>query len=149
MGRPPKPTAEHLRLGTFRPERHATRLDTMQTDDGPPIIKPDLPPTASEFWDTAAKSLGRALRPSDAALLESCARWWARLLDLQRRLEAGGDDERETQQMAAAASRQFAALLGRLGLSPTDRAKVSTVAPGKPADPSPLKALAAMQNPKR
>lgn len=57
-GRPPKPVAELVAAGTFRPHRHADRVDIVGSSD-PPVMPDGLPPEAQLVWQ---ENLGRVMQ---------------------------------------------------------------------------------------
>lgn len=129
--RPRTPT-EILKLnGTYRQDRHAGRLDAVALPGT--LDKPgDLPPDAAGLWDLITATLPPGtLAAIDAAALTACCCWFARWRDLDRRLQAGDGDEYRLLTLACAAAKQFATLAGKFGLTPVDRAKLTTAPPAE------------------
>jgi hypothetical protein len=58
-------------------------------------------------------------------LLAGCCRWWSTWRARDVRLASGQGDEMKLAQEAALAWRQFEHAAAKLGLSPTDRAKLN------------------------
>lgn len=131
--RPRTPTAILQLMGTYRQDRQGNRLDAA-TLPGTLNKPPDLSPDAAALWDAITATLPPGTLASiDAAGLTACCQWFARWRDLDRRLQAGDGDEYKLLTLAAVASKQFAALAGKFGLSPCDRAKLTAAPP--PANP--------------
>lgn len=131
--RPPIPTEFHRLNGTFRQDRHGGRLDAAPLPGT--LNRPgNLSPAAGALWDEIAATLPPGtLAAIDAAALTACCEWFARWKDLDRRLQAGDGDEYKLLTLAAVASKQFATLAAKFGLSPSDRAKLT--APPPPENP--------------
>lgn len=131
--RPRTPTELHRLNGTFRQDRHGGRLDAAPLPGM--LDKPgNLSPAAGALWDEIAATLPPGtLAAIDAAALTACCEWFARWKDLDRRLQTGDGDEYKLLTLAAVASKQFAALAAKFGLSPCDRAKLT--APPPPTNP--------------
>jgi P27 family predicted phage terminase small subunit len=146
-GRKPKPTAQrrldgnpgHRPLNTREPPTAA--LDA--TFDTPP---PELPPGAQEEWKRLAPLLRRAhqVGPTDRTVLMAVCIEWARYLEAMAKVQKLGpvvttpNGYPMTNPHLSIATRALAActkLWPELGLTPSSRSRISTVAPASPDDP--------------
>lgn len=138
-GRPPKPTADHKRDGTYQKCRHEDRADESLAIGKPQ--KPDFADDrASKLWDLIVIGLPeKAQATLDTPLLIGLCRWWCRWLDFMQKMD---DTESDVEHyklmvMAAAAWKQFATLASRFGMSPVDRARLK-IGGGKAEPDDPL-----------
>lgn len=145
MGRPPKPTTEHDRDGTYRPHRHADRADAAFAQ-GPPDMPNGLDGHARWLWKMVEENVPhQLLSPADAAsLLIVCRLWsvWRRLdSDLENEVEA--DKAYKVATMLSAMTKQLTAGLAKFGLSPRDRASLKMPASDAPQEDALTKLLRA------
>lgn len=135
MGRPPKPTSDHERDGTFRPHRHADRADTA-FEQGPPSMPEGLDGHGRWLWRLVEENVPhQILSPADAAsLIVVCKLWsvWRRLDDEMDTAE--GDAAYKVATMLSAMTKQLTAGLARFGLSPRDRASLKLPASDAPQE---------------
>jgi phage terminase small subunit len=111
-------------LGTYRPDRHANRIDETAVAGTPQ--KPDwLDADAAWLWDLVCNGYQRGiLKEVDTAALAGACRWWAEWRKWDRELAAGAENRYKTTVGASMAWTQFSKIAGRLGLSPSDRTKL-------------------------
>jgi phage terminase small subunit len=127
MGRPPKPTAAHKAVGSFRADRH----------DGaePPAIgmleKPSMNDKAGWCWDQIAEQLkANGAAAADVPLVLRLCNWWATAETCQERIDSGDWEYRDLC-MLSMASKHIEKLASMLGLSPVDRARLRVKTPEK------------------
>lgn len=133
MGRPPKSTRDHQRAGTYVPSRHGHRNDETVTSgepERPGWVKEDL--VANWMWDTILghTAAGVLSRP-DTVLLAGTCRWFS----VWHGLMAQGTPTYKDVVQAAAAWKAVTTGLGKLGVSPVDRCRLTARAPAKADDP--------------
>lgn len=127
MGRHRTPT-ELLKLrGTFRPDRHGDKGDTVTATGSPD--KPDwlnADPWAGWAWDTVVGSLPPGVLASlDVLILAGACRWWSLWFRWDLELAKGEGDGYKLTIQVGLAWRNFERAASKLGLSPADRAKLT------------------------
>lgn len=128
-GRPRKPLQTLVMTGQFRADRHAERALEPQLDGVP--AKPDgLDAVASAFWDSVVPQLVEAkiLKQADEYAAATCCRLWSLLC---RSIDAAAENpvDKELRSAVVAYHSAWDKAAGRIGLLPTERAKLSA---GKP-----------------
>jgi phage terminase small subunit len=126
---PAAKSVETLKLhGTFRASRHGRR----PARTGALGLPSDwLDTTAKTWWRNHAEQLEtNGVGKGDVSMVESAATWFAIWRNTLSAIEAG-DTEYRTWCRLSMAWKSFAVAAGRLGIGPTDRAKIKTDA--KPA----------------
>jgi phage terminase small subunit len=123
--------------GTYRADRHATRIDAH--GKLPSIEKPAwLQGVASELWDAIVSTLPPAvLCRADAATLAGACRWWAewQRWDAELLNPNSQIDPYKATMAAEKAWRCYLAAASKVGLSPVDRARLDVSAkPESPGD---------------
>ena len=130
-----KSLEDHLRDGSFRPDRHGHLLPPggllALLPPSAAITKPaGLSPVESAAWDVLVRDVGEVLRAEDAALLAEFVRWQSRAAKIARAMDAMDAELVGTKfygQLLAAADTATGVLLvlsQRFGLSPSDRGKL-------------------------
>lgn len=124
-GRPRKPTAKLKLHGNYREDRHGGRVD--DTALAAIVQKPEMAAIASAKWDELEPKLSAAgyLKDLDADCLRRYCEWWAVWLVVVKVVNGPGLLDRQDVLIANCASKNLTELGARLGLSPTDRAKLS------------------------
>ena len=137
MGRNRKPIGCHLADGTFRADRHASRLGSEPIADGDPVRPRGLDPTAKKLWDAVVPELVAmgVVAKIDSTMLAEMCRWYSRYRQTASMPNA---DYRQTV-LTVMAWKSFSQLAGKFGLTPSDRAKLK--AGGAAFDDDPLLAL--------
>lgn len=129
MGRPRKPLQSLVLTGQFRADRHAARATEPQLD-GVPVKPLDLDSLASALWDDVVPQLveAKVLKAADQHAAATCCRLWSLLC---RSIEAAADNpvDKELRSAVVAYHSAWDKAAGRIGLLPTERAKLSE---GKP-----------------
>jgi len=133
-GRPAKPVEQHLIEGTFRPDRH--RLPVMVSDKAN-LAEMDPPAHLTTFqqrvWKEIVPYLDSIVQMSDLATVEGAVIAFAQYREAQNRIEEDGafiynrfDELRAHPALAVRdrALRLFLEFSTRLGLSPSDRARL-------------------------
>lgn len=133
-GRPRKPVEQHQLEGTFRKNRHEGTLvitgERGLATQGPPA---HLTKTQKGVWLELVECLDTIVRPSDAAVVEGAAVAFDQYRQAQLRINQDGlmtfnrfDEERPHPMIAVRdkALKLFLDFAGRLGLSPSDRARL-------------------------
>lgn len=136
-----KSNSEHRRDGTFKPSRHARRVEL--TSDGPPKIPSGLSADGRRLWRLVLDRLPKeAIDKLDGPTLEGACRWYSEMLDSLKRLREETDPSKRYAAtiLAATCSRQFAAFAAKLGMSPVDRLKLQNKQEAPP-EQNPLEAL--------
>ena len=125
MGRPRKPLQTLVMNGQFRADRHAARATEPQLD-GVPSKPADLDEVASGLWDSVVPQLVTAgiLRQADESAAATCCRLWSLLC---RSMDAACDNpvDKEMRSAVVAYHSAWDKAAGRIGLLPTERAKLS------------------------
>lgn len=120
MARPRKPTSVLEFTGAFKkhPERRRQRANEPQQDEELGDPPDQLNEAQAARWkDIVADCPEGVLRRADRMAVEMAARLWTKLRDgTAKPAEVG----------------ILSSLLGRLGMTPADRSKVSVVKPAKP-----------------
>lgn len=137
-----KPTKEHKAIGTYRPGRHAGRVDDdFKGEIGEP--PEDLPETAKLFWrDFVASAPAGVLVAADRPALRQCAWWFARVKQVERQIQRKPSNLLLGNSLIGA-SKEYLKWLSKLGATPTDRAKVRKADP-TPSHDDPFEALKRM-----
>ena len=131
MGRPPKPTAQHRLLGSFREDRHG--------GEEPPVVgvlaKPELSDQASWCWDQIAEQLkANGAGIADVPLVVRLCNWWATAEACQSRVDSGEWEYRDLCALSMA-SKHIEKLASMLGLSPVERARMRIKKPDDKGGP--------------
>ena len=118
-----KSKAEHKRDGTYQPCRHGDKnYVATGSPQEPPWIAVD--PVASKLWGLIVEHLpDKGLGAVDALILAGTVRWFLVWQELDKKL-VDDPGEYKTLQMAAMAFKQFVVGASKLGLSPSDRARL-------------------------
>lgn len=125
---------ELIASGTYRPGRHASRVDDQFPSDAPAppddLIGDDL-----ELWQQVVGTFPRGtLAATDWPLLLMFVRWFRAWRELDRRLGENPTDYKVAT-MCGMASKQAMAAAAKLGMSPVDRRKLTAaIAEDKEAD---------------
>lgn len=122
-GRPPKPTKEHKRDGTYRPHRHADRSDVLYEQSVP--ARPDgLGEHGSRLWDQIVDNTPSAvMRIVDTTKLARVCRLWQQWIELDS-LIASGDDDCKTWDRWLKVGAQWDRLSSDFGIGPASRARI-------------------------
>lgn len=121
MGRPPKPTAVHKSVGSFRSDRHG--------GDEPPgigvLAKPEMSERAAWCWDQITEQLkANGAATADAPLVIRLCEWWDVAERCQEALKYSVD--LKVIRALSTATQHIEKLASMLGLSPTDRVRLRT-----------------------
>jgi phage terminase small subunit len=134
-GRPRTPTDKLKLAGTFRDDRHGSRVDDPEILLGPPPKGMDK--TARALW-LKIKKEALWIKGVDASFVEVYVTNFANWRKTQKVVDeiastslVGTDAHAQVARTAKIHYDQFTAAAARLGLSPTDRAKVEKVEPPK------------------
>ncbi len=126
-GRPRKPVAAKILAGTFRPDRDGDPASQVQAA-GVPEAPAHLDGEARACWDRIVPGLAASgvAAACDANALTAMCEWWALYRRLADALVAAPADRTICQLTTAAAiaNDKWAAMAGRFGLTPSDRAKL-------------------------
>ena len=134
-GRPPKSTAQHKLEGTYRPTRHAARLDEA-TVPGIPSKPVGMDGQAGWLWGMVTDHLPpEAMSQLDTAALVGVCRWWSLWREYDQQLDDGEGNAYKTLIMAVAAWKQFEKAAAKFGLSPVDRARLKITKADGETDP--------------
>jgi len=137
MGRPPKPTKQHLLHGTYREDRHGDRLDVL-TPDGAPDMPEGLSAGQSQVWQMVVDSLpAEVLSAGDAIELVGLVVWhelFERLAEAVRECDVRDKAAYSLTIRMGQAWNHVSAILGKFGMSPGDRAKLKIVPPVEELD---------------
>jgi len=146
MGRPRKSIDEHLRNGTYRPDRHGPLPVPVSPADAPAeklVRPPSLTGRAAAVWDELAGLLGGIVRRKDIPALVELCRWIERSERIAATLDKLKPTEKEFKGLvvvAGIATDKVAVLTSRFGLSPADRAKIKAeIAAGPPKPKVPVR----------
>ena len=144
-GRPPKPTRQHKRDGTYQNSVHGNRVDMEIRGGNMPPPPESLKEFAREMWlDICEQLPPDVLAKMDAYQLMGMCEWWQQWRDIQKAIDTCNDvfDPAyfRLNQMAAIVWKHFAAAASRFGMTPSDRAKIKIVEKEKD-DGDPLTAL--------
>lgn len=122
MGRPRTPTAILELQGDCTPSRHGYR-GAEPKPEGEPKKPLGLPLAASDHWDEHIPRLVKmgVARSVDAPALEIMCRWWARMKELETQ-----EPDYRNLTLLAMCSKQWKDYASRFGMTPSDRAKLST-----------------------
>lgn len=142
-GRPPKPIEQHLKEGTYRKDRHAGALVLTGSRGIQQLGAPaHLTRLQRAVWDELAGMLDSIVRESDAAMVETCAVAFATYREAQGIIDEEGlivtevtygkdgevlSEKRKAhpaEQVRNRAMKIFMDTSARLGLSPSDRARL-------------------------
>jgi P27 family predicted phage terminase small subunit len=129
-----------LLKGTYRPDRDGPAADALQAT-GTPALPEYLRGEPLAVWkvvvpDLVAQGVAGAW---DTAALVSMCEWWGvyrRNMDALEKAEVGLKTAKVLLAAASEASRQFQALAGRFGLTPSDRARLRVAPPKQASIPS-------------
>lgn len=139
----PKPTAEHVRDGTYQPCRHDDRADA-HFPDGPPSMPDGLDPQAKWLWKLVEDNVPhKVLSPADSAMLLYVCRWWSIWREYDRQIDEGENDPYKMMIQAATAGKKVVEGLAKFGLSPRDRATLKIPSGGEPQEDAFTKLLRA------
>ena len=127
MSRRAKTASEHRRDGTWRADRHSDRLD-MLVEPSDPIMPDGLSEEQKRVWRLATNCLpAEALVEGDSLYLEGLVVWWdlfSRLSAQLKDTDVGAKERYSLIVQAGQCWNNCAAILGKFGLSPSDRAKI-------------------------
>ena len=129
MGRPRKHAALKLLDGTIQHHRDDLGADMLP---GVGLCVPTRPLNAkgSEFFLSVVRAYPeRTLGESDAESLTVCAEWVQTLHHIANQVKAGKLSLLDAIKPRSEATRQYASLASRFGLTPSDRGKVKLAAP--------------------
>lgn len=136
MGRPRKPTTQHLRDGTLNTTRHAGRIHEPKYDDKP--VRPKgMSKDAQAMWDFVVPGLaskGVAVM-IDSPALESMCEAWSEYKAAKRLRPALLEDKARVQRMINNCRRAWVEIAARFGLSPSDRARLEVQAGADETNP--------------
>lgn len=137
MGRPPKPTERHKRDGTYRADRHGDRLESPTTAGAPD--RPEwLSGEAEIWWDAIIACLPAdvAGEADDFALALLCEKWaeWRKYSAALEHIEVTDKEHYKVAMLANMAGKTVQGLLGKFGMTPSDRAKMKIVPPKEEVD---------------
>lgn len=137
MGRPQKDTQQHKRDGTYRADRHADRLES-PTMTGAPDKPRWLGKEAAAWWDGVigclpAEVLGKVDEYALALLVEKWAEWRRYVLALED-IDVTDKEHYKVAMLANMAAKTVQGLLGKFGMTPSDRAKMKIVPPKEDID---------------
>lgn len=125
-GRPPKPTAEHIADGTYRPHRHDGRLDA-RLEPGLPVPPQKLNEEESILWNLVCNHIpAEALSEVDGLALYMLVRYyliWKAYDDEIKR--QGTEADYKLVQQSVMCAKQFHSAASKFGLTPADRAKIN------------------------
>lgn len=149
-GRPKKSLQEHVRDGTYRPDRHGPLPAKNGGENAakmPPAVKnPEpLPPAAggqAELWAELNRLLSGVVTERDVPILTELCWWWAELRRVQAQLRGmtpGEKGYKDTLIGAGICSTNLDRLASRFGLTPADRAKLRVENPGPPQAKTPTR----------
>jgi hypothetical protein len=128
MPRPRKSSAELKLHGQFRPDRHGAEEPAAVGS----LSKPEgLDEDASWFWDQHAQQVkANGAGGGDMSVFISACFWWS-LFCVARKAVVEGDADYRTFIKMSMAWKNFERAASRLGLSPTERAKLRPQGGGK------------------
>ncbi len=133
MGRPRKPTADLKRSGTYRSGRHGARSNVAPR--GKPRRPAWLRGDGKGLWEKILRAAPEGtLTAADGPVLAAACRWWAIWREFDSRLGLPAADEYRNTILATTAWKQCDKCLGKLGLSPTERSKISAIDPEQQPD---------------
>jgi P27 family predicted phage terminase small subunit len=128
-GRPPKPTAELKRAGTYTASRHGAREDETVATGKPRKPSWCKGKQANWLWKEITHSLADGvLTAADTPILSAACRWWELWRRFDERIGNGEDDEYRTTILAVTAWKQCDGCLTKLGMSPTERTRLHAIA---------------------
>lgn len=136
-----KTTADHLKEGTYRADRHAPKTPKLIYPAGTPEPPGDLDELGERLWhDVIAQTPPQLICELDWASLTQLCRTYSIVEQLSKCLQ---DDPLEVKLSSAwnAAMGRFLVLCGRWGLTPLDRAKTRTDGRSNDKPQSPLEQL--------
>lgn len=124
-GRPPKPIGAHKASGTFRPHRHADRVEVKPGSPPPPDW---LEGDALDFWNQAVPMLEDmgVVAEIDAAMLGGLCCNWSNWRKEQQAYDAGDGHIYRL----SCAWKMFDSVASKFGFTPSDRAKLSVSSNG-------------------
>ena len=129
----PKSKAELVASGTYRPSRHADRVDDQFPQDAP-TVPADLSEDEAALFDKIVSTFPEGvLSPTDSLVLTMAVRWYCAWRKLDTIL-ADDPTNYKTATLAAMASKQALSAFAKLGLNPIDRRKLSTPPPKEDED---------------
>lgn len=129
MGRPKKSIEQHLKDGTYRPDRHGP-IPGAGGGSGvvaPPKKPADLNSDAAAIWSKLLPLLANTVRDRDAPLLAELCLWWAELERVTTVRDAMVPGEKGYKDILIASgicADKVTKLGEKFGLSPRDRAKL-------------------------
>jgi len=134
MSRPRKPV-ELLKLdGTYRADRHSDRSDNIA--HGRPEPPEWLDDDALFAWEIITANFHPSvLKATDTLTLAAACKWWSRWRRFDRQLDVPEVDPYKISVMAATAWKACEKCLSKLGLNPTDRAKLRAEPDEQTEDP--------------
>lgn len=137
QGRKPKLTSKHKLDGTYRPDRHAARLESVQVSASPHRLTPpdSLREDGKQQWRTVVDSLpGNVLKTCDEGKIHQLCFIRQQLNDLQLAIESAPLDT-SLLHVYVKLSSQYDRIGRQFGLSPIDRASLRVEEPKETVDP--------------
>lgn len=146
-GRPRKSLADHLRDGTYRPDRHGPRPGEtanvqVPVSSCPPDKPHKLTPAQSAIWDQLTELLAGVVTDRDADSLKMICIWLSEFQRVQMILQTmtpGQKGYKDTLVSAGICSANYDKLASKFGLTPADRSKLKVVEVGPPVAKVPTK----------
>lgn len=144
MARPSKSLRQHKHDRTYRPDRHALRVEDDAYEGDIPDPPDDLSQDELAVWSLVVETSPEGmLRRIDESKLIGCCQWYGEYCKVMRALrpmEATDTEYYRLIQMAAISWKHFAASSSQFGMSPLDRNRLK-MPPAEKKEDDPLDTL--------